>query len=150
MGIQGLTQYVAKLPHGKGKVWDDFDLRGTKVVIDGNGLCHYIYSDISDLNTKYGGQYGEFQKKVKECFENLRSNNVEPYVVIDGIMSKDEKKLKTHIKRKREIVKQVEKMWKSNYKPNDKADKRVFPLLAQLIFVQVLRDIEVPYAVADL
>ena len=149
MGIQGLTQYVEKLPHGKGKVWDDFDLHGTKVVIDGNGLYHYIYSDINHLNTKYGGQYGEFQEKVKEFFTNLRSSNVEPYVVIDGIMSRDEKKLKTHIERKTESIKRMDEMWRLNRR-NDETDERVFPLLAQLAFVQVLCDIEVPYAVADL
>ena len=149
MGIRGLTQYVEKLPHGKGKVWDDFDLHGTKVVIDGNGLYHYIYSDINHLNTKYGGQYGEFQEKVKEFFENLRSNNVEPYVVIDGIMSRDEKKLETHIKRKTETIEQVEKMWKFN-KSDDETNRKVFPLLAQLVFVQVLREMKVHYAVADL
>ena len=124
-------------------------MRGTKVVIDGNGLYHYIYSDINHLNTKYGGQYGEFQEKVKEFFENLRSNNVEPYVVIDGITSRDEKKLDTHIKRKTETIEQVEKMWKFN-KSDDETNERVFPLLAQLVFVHVLREMKVHYAVADL
>lgn len=146
MGIRGLTGYVENLPSGRGKVWDDFDLRGIDVVIDGNGLYHYIYSDINHLNTKYGGQYGEFQEKVKEFFIKLQSNNVVPYVVIDGIMSRDEKKLKTHIKRKTEIIERMDKMWKFN-RPND---ERVFPHLVQLVFVQVLCEMEVLYAVADL
>ena len=147
MGIRGLTQYVKHLPSGEGKVWENFDLRGTKVVIDGNGLYHYIYSAyISHLNMKYGGQYDEFQDKVKEFFTNLWSNNVEPYVVIDGIMSRDEKKLETHKERKTDIIERVEAMWKSN-RPNDKT---VFPCLVQLVFIQVLREMKVHYAVADL
>lgn len=146
MGIRGLTQYVKNLPSGRGKVWDDFDLRGTKVVIDGKGLYHYIYSDINNLNTKYGGQYGEFQEKVKGFFTKLQLNNVVPYVVIDGIMSRDDKKLETHIERKTKIIERMDKMWKFN-RPND---ERVFPHLVQLVFVQVLCEMEVRYAVADL
>ena len=95
---------------------------------------------------KYGGQYDEFQEKVKGFFANLWSNNVEPYVVIDGIMSRDEKKLETHKERKTDIIKRVEAMWESNG-PND---EKVFPCLAQLVFIQVLREMKVHYAVADL
>ena len=158
MGIRGLTEYVKKLPCGKGKVWEYFNLQGTtdhprNLVIDGCGLYYYIYEYASTeyqenpLNFKYGGEYNELQKKIEEFFAKLRSNNVVPYVVFDGIMARDEKKLDTRIKRNRERIEQMPNLLSS--KKHNGRDI-VLPRLAQLAVVQVLQKINVPYAVADL
>ena len=146
MGIPGLTAYVDTLPFGEGKVWESYDLHDTKLIIDGCGLYYYIYANSGRLNTKYGGQYDQFQSEVKDFFRKLRSNSVVPYVVIDGIMNRDEKKFKTHIKRKTEIINRMKNMWtRKSY-----TYEMVLPRLVQLVFVQVLCEIKVPYAVADL
>ena len=146
MGISGLTTYVDKLRFRERKVWEFYDLHDTNLIIDGRGLCYYIYANSRRLNTKYGGQYDQFQKKVKRFFRKLQSNNVVPYVVIDGIMNRDKKKFKTHVKRKKRRIKQVQNMW--TQKSCDYV--LVLPRLVQLVFVQVLCEIKVLYAVADL
>ena len=146
MGIHGLTTYVDTLPFGEGQVWETFDLQNTNLVIDGHGLYYYIYASCG-LNIKFGGEYNQLQKKIKEFFGKLRSNNVVPYVVLDGIMARDEKKFRTHIKRKTECIKRMTNLWSSK-KHNGLG--MVLPRLVQLTVVQVLQEINVPYAVADL
>ena len=141
MGIPGLTRYVDTLP-----VWESFDLYDTKLVIDGCGLYYYIYANSARLNTKYGGQYDQFRSEVKGFFAKLQMSKVIPYVVIDGIMNRDEKKFKTHVKRKTDIINRMRNMWTRN----SYTYEMVLPRLVQLVFVQVLREIKIPYAIADL
>ena len=143
MGIRDLTKYVENLPCGGGKVWESFDLQDTILVIDGRGLCYYIHK-LRKLNIRFGGQYSQLQERIKEFFANLRSNNVVPYVVFDGIMTRDQKKLPTHIERKTERIERMKNLWSSN------GHGMVLPRLTQLAVVQVLQEINVPYAVADL
>ncbi|XP_028395555.1 protein asteroid homolog 1-like [Dendronephthya gigantea] len=144
MGVRGLTSYVNSLPCGKHAVWKFYKLQDTNLIIDGCGLYYYIYAS-NDLNMKYGGQYEQLQDKVREFVAKLRSNNVLPYVVIDGIMAKDEKKFDTYLKRKQDCVKRMKAMWLSRSSTSD----MVIPRLAQIAFVQVLEELGVKYAVAD-
>ncbi|XP_028395554.1 protein asteroid homolog 1-like isoform X2 [Dendronephthya gigantea] len=144
MGVRGLTSYVNSLPCGKHAVWKFYKLQDTNLIIDGCGLYYYIYAS-NDLNMKYGGQYEQLQDKVREFVAKLRSNNVLPYVVIDGIMAKDEKKFDTYLKRKQDCVKRMKAMWSSRSSTSD----MVIPRLAQIAFVQVLEELGVKYAVAD-
>ena len=147
MGVRGLTRYVSTLPFGEGNVWESFDLQDTNLVIDGHGLYYYIYDYFNQgnqLNIMYGGEYDELQEKIKEFFAKLRSNNVVPYVVLDGIMTRDRKKLRTHIERNTQRIERMKNLWSSN------GHDMVLPRLTQLAVVQVLQEIEVPYAVADL
>ncbi|XP_028395548.1 protein asteroid homolog 1-like [Dendronephthya gigantea] len=144
MGVRGLTKYVDTLPCGKHGVWEFDELRDTNLIIDGCGLYYHIYNDSNHLNIKYGGQYKQLQDKVKEFIVMLQSNNVVPYVVIDGIMTKDEKKFHTSLKRNQDRVKQMEDMWGTS-----STSDMVIPLLVQIAFVQVLQELGVKYAVAD-
>ncbi|XP_028395374.1 protein asteroid homolog 1-like [Dendronephthya gigantea] len=145
MGIQDLPKYVDTLPCGKHGVWEFDKLRDTNLIVDGRGLCYYIHSS-NRLDMKYGGQYQQLQDKVREFVAKLRSNNVVPYVVFDGIMTKDEKKFDTKLKRKQKCLKRMKAMWSSRSSTNDV----VIPCLAQIAFVQVLQELDVKYAVADL
>lgn len=146
MGIRGLTTYVDRLPFGEGKVWETYNLQNTNLVIDGCGLYYYIYSS-NGLNMKYGGEYAKLRNKLVDFFSKLQSNNVVPFVVIDGIMTRDEKKFQTRVRRKTDLIKRVKRTWSSkNYSCYDV----VIPRLAELVVVQVLQEIKVPYAVADL
>ena len=146
MGIHGLTSYVDTLPFGEGKVWESYDLQDTKVVIDGCGLYYHIYTS-NRINFKYGGQYDQLQKKLKEFFTKLWSHNVVPYVIFDGIMTGDEKKFATFVKRKKECIRRVKNLWAS--KNCDHSDI-VPPRLLEMSVVQVLQELKVPYVVADL
>ena len=144
MGIHGLTTYVDTLPFGEGEVWESFKLHDTIVVIDGCGLYYHIYTS-NQLNFKYGGQYNQLEKKLKEFFTKLRSNNVVPYVVFDGIMARDEKKFETQKKRKTECIKRMKNLWTSKKHHFE----IVLPRLVEMTVVQVLQEIKVPYALAD-
>ena len=132
------------LPFGDGEVWEPFELHDTIVVIDGCGLYYHIYTS-NQLNFKYGGQYHLLEIKLKEFFIKLRSSNVVPYVVFDGIMARDEKKFVTCIKRKKECIKRVKNLWTSKKHHFE----IVLPRLVEMTVVQVLREIKVPYALAD-
>ena len=146
MGIRGLTAYVDTLPFGEGKVWESYNLRETNLVIDGCGLYYHIYNG---LNIKFGGQYDQLQNKIKEFFSKLQLNNVVPYVVFDGIMARDEKKFATFMKRKTDRIKSMNNLWSSTLRQPG-YEIMVLPRLTQSAIVQVLQEIKVPYAVADL
>ncbi|CAB4026257.1 Hypothetical predicted protein [Paramuricea clavata] len=141
MGIRGLTTYVKNLLFDEGQVWESYNLRDTNLVIDGRGLCYHI---CDGLNVKFGGQYDQLQNKLKTFFSELQSNNVVSYVVFDGIMTRDEKKLATHKKRNTERIQKMNNLWTS-----EKSTHVVLPRLTQLAVVEVLQEMEVLYAVAD-
>ena len=145
MGIRGLTTYVDKLPFGEGKVWESYNLRDTKLVIDGCGLYYHIHRE-NEINVKFGGQYDQLQNKIQEFFSKLRLNNVAPYVVFDGITARNQKKFDTSWKRKTERIKKMNNLWKLR-KPRYEV---VLPRLTHLAMVEVLQEMKVPYAVADL
>jgi hypothetical protein len=146
MGIRGLTAYVDTLPFGEGKVWESYNLRDTNLVIDGCGLYYHI---CNGLNIKFGGQYDQLQNKIKEFFSKLQLNNVVPYVVFDGIMARDEKKFATFMKRKTDRIKKMNNLWSWTLRQPG-YEIMVLPRLTQSAIVQVLQEIKVPYAVADL
>ena len=143
MGVRGLKKFVNRLLRGENGVWESDELRDTNLIIDGCGLYCYIYNS-NHLNMKYGGQYEQLQDKVKEFVSKLQSNNVVPYVVIDGIV--DKKKFATFLKRRKKEVKRMRALWESGLKP----DEMVIPRLIETAFVQVLQKLGVKYAVADL
>ena len=139
MGVRGLTSYV----NAQGLFWETYKLRDTTLVIDGNGLCHYVYAQ-SNLDCRYGGQYDEFEEELKVFFAKLTSYGVTPYVVFDGILDDTGKKLETIMVRKKERIKRVYDLW------NNKSSMVVQPHLINLITIKTLRELRVAYAVADL
>ena len=141
MGIRGLTTHVKTLEN-QGQVWESYNLRDTRLVIDGGGLHYHI---CNGLNVKFGGQYDELQNKLKEFFSKLQSNSVVPYVVFDGIMTRDQKKFDTRKERRTERIEKLNNLWTS-----EKSGYVVLPRLTQLAIVEVLQEIKVQYAVADL
>ena len=142
MGVRGLRTYVEH--NCNANVWISSDFRNTGVVIDGRGLYYYIHTLYhTELNFKYGGEYDQLEKKLKEFFEKLKSRNVVPYVVFDGIMARDQKKFETHKKRKKESIEWLSNFWAL------KKHEVVLPRLVKMIFVQVLKDMDVKHAVAD-
>lgn len=148
MGVRGLTSYVDSLPTGKHEVWEPYRLCNTRLIIDGNGLFHYVYATYQ-LDCKYGGQYSELEEKVKMVFTKLMSHGVEPYVVFDGIMDGTDKKLQTKIRRKVVRIRRAHDLWKSKSEDYNRTSM-VIPRLTRLACMNVLQDLGVRYAVADL
>ena len=141
MGVRGLTSYINSI----GSLWTQTELRNTKLVIDGPGLCNFLYLD-SDFDRQCGGQYEEFYNVVLSFFAALDSRGVDSYVVLDGAHDRSDKKLNTFKERSAQRIQSGDALW--NGRSTD-GDVFVLPLLSNLVFVQALRDRGVKFAVPD-
>ena len=141
MGVRGLTSYINSI----GSLWKQIELRNTKLVIDGPGLCNWLYVD-SGFDRQCGGQYEEFYHLVLSFFDALYSRDVESFVVLDGAHDPSDKKLDTFKKRSAQRIQTGDAL--CNGRSTDD-DVFVQPLLCNLVFVQALRDRSVKFAVSD-
>lgn len=142
MGVRGLTTYITSI----GSLWTQTELRNTKLVIDGPGLCNCLYVD-NGFDRQCGGQYEEFYNVVLSFFAALDSWDVDSFVVLDGAHDQSDKKLDTFKKRSAQRIQTGDALCR-NGKPTD-GDTFVLPLLSNLVFVQALRDRGVKFAVPD-
>lgn len=141
MGVRGLTSYINSI----GSLWTQIELRNTKLVIDGPGLCNYLYMD-TGFDRQCGGQYEEFYHIVLSFFDALDSRAVKSFVVLDGAHDRSDKKLDTFKKRSEQRIQTGDAL--CNGRSPD-GDVFVLPLLANLVFVQALRDRGIKFAVSD-
>ena len=144
MGVRGLTSYLEKSVQFYGT---KIELRDTKPIIDGHNLCNYLYQKI-DLDCRCGGQYEEFYKKVQLFFDALKSKGVESFVVLDGAYDSSDKKLETQKKRTRDRIEKADQLFKNETSADDN-ERFLLPLLAKFVFVEVLRDHLIKFAVSD-
>ena len=142
MGIPQLLKYVNLKSH----LWEKVILQDTKLVIDGLGLCYYLYKHEFKFDFRCGGQYGEFYHAVDSFFTALSSKRVECFVIFDGADDPSDKKLKTHQKRAIENVKRAKASAKS---AGDYNDQFLLPLLTKVVLLQTLRDRGIQFAVCD-
>ena len=140
MGIPRLTKYVNSIPN----LWEEVILQDTKLVIDGYGLCYYLYEHEFKFDFRCGGQYGEFYHAVDSFFTALSSKRVECFVIFDGADDPSDKKLETLQKRAIQNIQRANALAKS-------ADDGQFllPLLTKDAFLQALRDGGIQFAVCD-
>ena len=149
MGVRGLTSYVNPIK----TLWKrQTELKNTKLVIDGSGLCNYLYKNVFDcFDCRCGGQYEEFYDAVLSFFKALDCNGVESFVVLDGAQHASGKKLETHIKRANQRI-ETSFALADNRAPENGEDF-LLPLLSKLVFLQALvdltRDYGVKFAVCD-
>ena len=146
MGVRGLTSYVNSIE----TLWTrQTKLENTKLIIDGSGLCNYLYKNVFDC--RCGGQYEEFYNAVLSFFSVLESNAVESFVVLDGAQHASGKKLETHKKRANQRI-ETSCALADNQVPENGEDF-LLPLLSKLVFLQALRDLtsdhSVKFAVCD-
>ena len=141
MGVRGLTSYINSI----GSLWTQTELRNTKLVIDGPGLCNCLYVD-NGFDRQCGGQYEEFYNVVLSFFDALNSLGVDCLVVLDGAHDRSDKKLDTFKKRSTQRIQAGDAL--CNGRSPD-GDVFVLPLLCNLLFVQALRDGGVKFAVSD-
>ena len=141
MGVRGLTSYVNSI----GSLWTQTELRNTKLIIDGPGLCNCLYLD-SGFDRQCGGQYEEFYNVILSFFDALDSRGVDSFVVLDGAHDRSDKKLDTFKKRSAQRIQSGDALY--NGRSTD-GDAFVLPLLSNLVFVQALRDRGVKFAVPD-
>lgn len=134
MGIPGLTKFVKETFQG----WEKCTLKG-HLIIDGYGLCHQLYA----FEWNRGGEYSQFREEVLKMFNTLLEANVRPIVIFDGIDYKKQK-VATTMKRRRESIKHIHENISN---PNQGG--RTLSLLATEVFLFALREINVPFYVAD-
>lgn len=137
MGVRGLTSYINSIE----SLWSQTELRNTKLVIDGPGLCNCLYVD-SGFDRQCGGQYNV----VLSFFAALDSRGVDSFVVLDGAYDRSDKKLDTFKKRSAQRIQTGDALSKGG---STDGDVFVLPLLSNLVFVQALRDRGVKFAVPD-
>lgn len=138
MGVQGLTTIVNK---NAAILLKDKDIIKTKLVIDGDSLVYFLYQN-RNINLKHGGDYNNYADIIKAFFSALRSNQISPYVVLDGGYETDKRKHETHVHRARERISKSREI-------NSSAETTFAPMLSRLTFLEVIGTMKIPFVVCD-
>ena len=152
MGIPGLTTYLCDNPEAKG-AWDRFDLKDTRLVIDGLSLLGLLLGSsgknggASDL--RCGGQYQEFYCRVSDFFAQLRSNGVDPIIIMDGVSGGDAKLFTTRKRVGERIAQQHRLSHCRDQREVLRASEVALPPWAGPVMTEALTDIGVPCITAD-
>ena len=136
MGVRGLASFIEN-----NKLLIHHRLHNTRVIIDGNNLCHFIFYHYN-LSYKYGGDYDQYYNKCRNFFLLLKDCDVEPLVVLDGGYDPDNRKLPEILRRMSERRDNVERVCLGE-------DKMVFPILAVEIFIQILGELGIKHVTVD-
>ncbi|KFD51441.1 hypothetical protein M514_07654, partial [Trichuris suis] len=126
MGIRGLTSLVNENPG----LLNDYQLKSTRVVVDGTSLAYRIFMSFK-VECSFCGEYLAFKNATLSFLNRLRRANVTPLFIFDGPMDKYGSKFQTVIKRHKEAINcalQVMQQ-RSNF---------VLPLLAFDVFLRLL------------
>lgn len=105
MGIPGLNNFIRK--HGS-FILRDYDLRATRLIIDGHNVCHKLFNAFQPNVHYFGGDYDRFAQVCKDFFTALRHRDVVPYVIYDGAY--DTQKLATILKRSSDRIRTADKI----------------------------------------
>ena len=137
MGIPGLKTFVENNDLLKNVTTADFN----GVVVDGKSLMYHLTRRFR-LTCTYGGQYPELAHMLEVFFKALLDNRIRVVVVFDGIDYEDQKH-ETKLKRKKGSYSAIRRALEENRRHN------LRPLLAELVFCQVLRKLEIPFIFVD-
>ena len=139
MGVFGLAAFLVRVK----SLWEEIELKNTKVIVDGNALLYHLYfQDSVKLDGRRGGQYKQFHDKIVEFFRRLLENGVEPYVLLDGAFDLRSNKLRTSEERMQAKIRGLAK---------SDPGVQILPPLARRTFIQTIKNISgVQFAVCDL
>ncbi|XP_038066501.1 protein asteroid homolog 1-like [Patiria miniata] len=139
MGVRGLTYMIEQHP----SLFTRHYLHDTRLVIDGNALKYFLYQDRPPCdNGHHGGRYQIFSAKCQRFFLNLAECNISPYLVFDGALEMDDKKLAETKSRSKERIRTAVAI------PSGSGGIAVSPCSA-LVFMKVLDDLGIPYVFCD-
>jgi len=139
MGVKSLTSFVKK--HSRG-LFKQVELKEWKaIVVDGNGLCHYLYLE-KGCDWQQGGEYPQFFSEAKSYFQRIRDAGVEPVVLFDG--SHDQSKTRTVLKRKEEKNRDM----LGSQSTGIQCRAVVSPILMLQTFIDVLVEMKIEFHVA--
>ena len=136
MGVHKLRGFINKNP----QLLQDHRLHDTRLVIDGNNLYHYLYSN-SRINVLYGGDYSQYADVVHHFFETLKSCNVSPHVIFDGCNENNNRRFE--ISRSRAVNRSQKAIALS---VSGTCEDTVLPILAYDTFRAVLDELCIPHA----
>uniref|UniRef100_T1JN56 XPG N-terminal domain-containing protein n=1 Tax=Strigamia maritima TaxID=126957 RepID=T1JN56_STRMM len=135
MGIMSLTSFLDSFP----QMLNSFRLHDTKVVIDGNNLCHALYHDCG-VSCFFGGDYDKFAARTKEYFVIYKKCGITPIIIFDGAYN--ERKLKTSTKRARERQ-LIARNFSQGKLLKHRERKGILPILAMDVLHDVLNDMKI-------
>ena len=137
MGVQGLTSFVDENP----VLLTDLHLHNTRVLVDGNNLCYFLYFNYYDINLRYGGDYDIYAESLRCYFKTLRTCNVEPYIIFDGAYE-NKRKLRTSLSRSRDRLLHATRIANGH-------EGHILPLLSFETFQNVLTELEIKHMRID-
>ena len=138
MGIQNLTSFVNS--HFTG--WRLTELKG-RLVVDGHSLKHIL----NKQDWSHGGQFYQYGGAVRGFYRSLQRSGITPVVILDGIDRAD--KLKTIVKRKKQRIKFIHDSMTKRKRSREISGNSVCPSLAVEVYIQVLTDLNIEFAVVD-
>ena len=128
MGIRGLTTFVDQNAH---EILLEENLSDETIVIDGWNICHWIFSRAYNIPRWFNGDYYEFALSVKAFFLSLMECNVQSVVILDA-SDIDKERASLQFERAKDRVKA------QGMSGN--------PILAEAVFLKVLRELNVSYS----
>lgn len=134
MGVQGLKSFIDK----NATLLEDFQLKDTKVIIDGNNLYHVLYYCLN-ISHHFGGDYDLFASRSRQYFKKLEACKVQPYVVFDGGYERDDRKLETTLRRAEDRLHLAGLISRG-------LRAKVLPVLTYETFRFVLEELHIPHA----
>ncbi|GAB6032585.1 hypothetical protein CHUAL_011477 [Chamberlinius hualienensis] len=139
MGVHGLTTFVNRNP----QLFKKFELYNSRVVIDGNGLCHKLYRDLC-LDPYLGGDYDIFRLKLLRYFGVFAKCRIKVVVVFDGAYDVEDRKLKTTLARAQQRLTIAKKANRGVYIGNN-----MLPILAIDVLRDVIIELSIEYYQSD-
>ncbi|KAI1283072.1 Protein asteroid -like protein 1 [Halotydeus destructor] len=149
MGIQGLSGLLAD---NSELFSEPFELKNTKVVIDGTCLLRFLHDSSNEhfMNVQFSGNYVHYGQIVTAFFSNLKANNVQAYVILPGagksyVQSENDKRSRDRFRsiRLTQLVTSSKKFLETNQALGDWfADW--FPVLTREVFKHVLQELKIP------
>ena len=128
MGVRGLTTFIAK---NADKYFENYELRDTLLVIDGNNLAFQLYNWHARCYDCFGGDYDKYVSVVTNFFKLLKNCNVNALVVFDG--SYENRKFKTIVSRLKNRIEQAGKCCAGT-----EGSVKVYPLFMREVFVDTV------------
>ncbi|XP_064640291.1 protein asteroid homolog 1-like [Lineus longissimus] len=133
MGIPGLTTFINMNP----TLFQPYKLHGTQVVIDGYNLLHVLYYEYH-INHRYCGNYDQFAKNIEHYFSAFSICDVKPVIVFDGGYEKDDRKLRTTLRRAQERIHLAGFI-------SHGGSGKILPVLAEVTFKNVLAKLNISH-----
>ena len=144
MGIKGLTSFVRE----NFTRWQAPSAFPQHVVIDGNSICIELYK--KNYIVYCGGEYKGFSCLVEQFFKvfQTRFNDPTVHVIFDGPHYSD-KKLDTHLDRRRQILKEMDDWQRGVELVAKENTTTIQPVFLISVFMDILQQLKIKYLTAN-